>query len=207
MEQRFKKIKDKFLKDKGSYDNLSAQKQSKEEEIQILKHQQEVFDKARLLLLKTANYQREKIRKDLQDMVTKALQYIREEDICFVIKPKESRGIIEFEFLIKTIRDGITTITDVMESRGDGVSDITSLSLDIAMLELSDKEGPIVLDEPARQLSKSYVENLGNLLKELSIAFGRQIIMITHNKELSTIGNKKILVELIGTETRLSTED
>ena len=200
---KFETLKNQFLKDKGKYENLMLQKTNKEQELFSLKSNHETYDKARLLLLQTADYQRKKVKEDLEDMVTKALQYIREEEIYFNIHIKESRGRAECEFEITSIRDGIKTTTGVMESRGDGISDIVGLALDIAMIELSGVSGPIILDEPTKQLSKRYINNIGAFLKDLSETFNRQIIMITHNKQLMNAGNNKINVVLEGTQSKI----
>lgn len=205
--EKFNSIKNNFLKEKGKYESLLKSKEEKEKKLNKLKDNSITYDKARLLLLKTAEYQRLQVKKDMEDLVTKALQYIREEDISFFIDKKEVRGRIEYDFKIITNRNGIKTVTDVMESRGDGVSDIVALALDIAMIELSGVSGPIILDEPAKQVSKNYINNIGEFLKDLSIAFDRQIIMITHNKDLMYVGDNKINVVLEGTETKVFCND
>lgn len=205
--QRFNDYKNEFLKNKGKYEKLLSQKNEKLECIQKLLHDKEVLDKTRLLLLKTGEFQRTKVKEDLEDMVSKALQYVREEEIYFEITVDELRGRAECNFKIKTIRDGIATITDVIDSRGDGISDIVCLALNIAMIELSGMKGPIIFDEPAKQVSKKYIDNIGLLLQELSVAFNRQIIMITHNKQLMQFGDNKIEVELIGTKSFVNTNN
>lgn len=199
--EKFLKLKDVFLKEKGKYENLLKTKETKLQEVESTKALQLSLDQARELLLDTAKYQRKKIISDLENMVTKALQYIRNEEIYFIIDMRPVRGRVECDFKIKTVRDGVVNINSVINNRGDGVSDIVSLALSVAMLELSNSDGPIIFDEPAKQVSKKYIENVEQFLKDISIAFDRQIILITHKDELMFVGDNKIDVSLKGTKT------
>lgn len=200
----FAALKEQFLLNKGKYDILLFQKNEKVKRVNELTKIQEISDKTRILLLKTGKYQREKVIKDLKDIVSKALQFIKQEEIYFLIEPIDVRGRIELEFMIKTIRNGKIDITPIFDSRGDGISDIVSLALDIACIELSGFEGPIILDEPAKQLSGEFLINTGEFLREISHSLDRQIVLITHNPELKEIGDKKFLSYLNGNVSEIT---
>lgn len=201
LEQIINTAKEKYLQDKGKYENLIAMKTDKENNIANLKKKHEQLDKARIFLIKSGEYQREQIKSEFENTVSQALQYILEEEIYFEIEIKEVRGRAEAEFFIKSVRDGVTTRTGIETSRGDGVSDIVSLALNIAEIECSNpkNKGPLILDEPAKQVSSEHIENIGRFLKEISDAFDRQIIMITHNRKLGDMGDEKFEVKLNGT--------
>lgn len=205
LEQIINRGKTKFLQEKGKYDNLISMKQERLEEIENLKKKSEILDKSRIFLMKSAEYQREAIKSEFENMVTNALQYILEEDISFEIDIKEIRGRAEAEFFIKSIRDGIVTRTGIETARGDGIADIVGLALNIAQIECTNpkNKGPLVLDEPAKQVSAEHIENVGNFLKEISEAFDRQIIMITHIDKLGDMADAKFLVKLEGTESKV----
>lgn len=206
LEQEINLAKEKFLQDKGKYENLVSIKKSKENEIENLKKKRENLDKARIFLIKSAEYQRQQIKTEFEEMVSQALQYILEEEIYFEIDIHETRGRAEAGFFIKSIRDGITTRTGIETSRGDGVADIVGLALSIAQIECANpkNKGPLVLDEPAKQVSAEHIENIGKFLKEISEAFDRQIIMITHIHKLGDIADAKFEVKLEGTESKVT---
>jgi len=206
LKQEINLAKEKFLQDKGKYENLVSIKKSKENEIENLKKKRENLDKARIFLIKSAEYQRQQIKTEFEEMVSQALQYILEEEIYFEIDIHETRGRAEAEFFIKSIRDGITTRTGIETSRGDGVADIVGLALSIAQIECANpkNKGPLVLDEPAKQVSAEHIENIGKFLKEISEAFDRQIIMITHIHKLGDIADAKFEVKLEGTESKVT---
>ena len=206
LKQEINLAKEKFLQDKGKYENLISIKESKENEIENLKKKRENLDKARIFLIKSAEYQRQQIKTEFEEMVSQALQYILEEEIYFEIDIHETRGRAEAEFFIKSIRDGVTTRTGIETSRGDGVADIVGLALSIAQIECANpkNKGPLVLDEPAKQVSAEHIENIGKFLKEISEAFDRQIIMITHIHKLGDIADAKFEVKLEGTESKVT---
>lgn len=197
----FLKVKDKFLIEQGKYINLVNLKEKKVNKIKELEELHEKLDKVRLLYLKIGKVQREKIIKDIEMIVSKALQFIRQEEVYFEIKENQTRGRIELDFLIKTIRDGKIDITPIKDSRGDGVSDIVDLALNIATAELVNLEGPLVLDEPVKQISENMLLNTGEFLQEIAHSLNRQVILITHHKEFKDIGDKKFNVCLNGNKS------
>lgn len=207
LEQAISSAKEKFLQDKGKYENFLAMKKAKEKKIDDLKKEHEKLDKARVFLIKSGEYQRQQIKTEFENMVTQALQYIMEEDISFEIDIQEARGRAEAEFYIKSIRDGVATRTSIAESRGDGISDVVGLALNVAQLECTNNpknNGPLILDEPAKQISATHIDNIGKFLKDLSEAFNRQIIVITHISKLGDMADAKFNVELDGTVSKVT---
>lgn len=206
LEQAISSAKEKFLQDKGKYENFLVMKKTKEKKIDDLKKEYEKLDKARVFLIKSGEYQRQQIKTEFENMVTQALQYIMEEDISFEIDIREVRGRAEAEFYIKSIRNGVVTRTSIAESRGDGISDVVGLALNIAQLECANPKnnGPLILDEPAKQISAAHIDNIGKFLKDLSEAFNRQIIVITHISKLGDMADAKFNVELDGTVSKVT---
>lgn len=197
----FLKIKDNFLIKQGEYNNLINLKEKKLEKIKELENLYITLDKVRSLYQKIGDVQRKKVIVDIETIVTKALQYIRQEEVYFIIKDKPLRGRIELEFLIKTVRDGKIDITPVKNSRGDGMSDIVDLALNIATAQLINLQGPLVLDEPVTRISEGMLHNTGEFLREISHTLNRQIILITHHKEFKDIGDKKFYISLDGNKS------
>ena len=64
-------------------------------------------------------------------------------------------------------------------------------------------EGPLILDEPAKHVSEDYIFNVADFLKRTSEMFNRQIIMVTHNNHLSSIGTNAYRVSMKGTESHV----
>lgn len=80
---------------------------------------------------------------------------------------------------------------DPESSRGGGVSDVVSLALRLALLELSRPrvEGPVLLDEVGKHISAQYAPNVAQFLKQYAEKTGRQIVLVTHMNALAEVAN------------------
>ncbi|MGO3751338.1 MAG: ATPase [Peptoniphilaceae bacterium] len=177
---------------KGKREILLNQLSSLEEEEKSLNEYEEILTQVIVLFQKTSSYGRIQAKKQIEDLVTKALQFIFETDIEFVIEMSESRNIPQAEFYVISNFDGYSVKTKPELSRGGGVVDIISIALRIAFIQIRKPyiEGPIILDEPGKHVSDDYIFNLGEFLKQTSTMFRRQVIMVTHNRHLSEICDK-----------------
>lgn len=184
-------LEQRILQGKVKYELLMEEKNKREQELQNIQKQIDIFDKVRIFLLELGAYQREQVKQKIQSMVTQALQFVLEEDIYFEIVQEEKRCKIWTEFYIRTVKDGIETRTVIEEARGDGILDIVTLALNLMFLILSQGNNTfIILDEPCKQLSLNYINRVGIFLQEISKTYDVQIIMITHNQELAQYGDK-----------------
>lgn len=208
LEKTINVAKGRFHIEKGKYENLINIKKEKEIEIAKLKKQKEILEKAKITMMKSAEFQREQIKSQFETMVTNALQFIFEQEIYFEIEIKEGgrSGSTEAYFYIKSMRDGEMIRTGVEESRGDGILDVIGLALDLTMIQFVEPKnnGPLILDEPSKQVSKQHWERVGEFLKNISQAFDRQVIMITHNRQLAEFADAKFEIRLVGNESRVS---
>lgn len=198
-------LEQKILTNKLKYEMLLEEKNKIEAELKQLEKEREIIDKARIFLLELGEIQRKETKEKIENMVTEALQFILQEEIFFEIEQEEKRGKISTEFYIRTIKDGVETKTLIEDVRGDGIFDVVTLVLNIAILILLKKENTfIVLDEPCKQLSRGYIQRVGEFLKDISQTYNIQIIMITHIQELTEFADKKFNVEIVDGESRVS---
>lgn len=191
-------LEQKILTNKLKYEMLLEEKSKIENELKQLEKERETIDKARLFLLELGELQRKETKEKIESIATEALQYILQEEIYFEIEQEEKREKISTEFYIRTIKDGIEARTLIEDVRGDGIFDVVTLVLNIAILILLKKENTfIVLDEPCKQLSRGYIQRVGEFLKDISQTYNIQIIMITHIQELTEFADKKFKVEIV----------
>ena len=78
-----------------------------------------------------------------------------------------------------------------MSSRGGGVANIVSFLLRIIILLLIDPKAErfIGLDEPFNNLSPNYHDNLISTIKEISNKLNFQMLIITQQKSLESLGD------------------
>ena len=145
----------------------------------------EVFEQVNVFLQKLSEERREAACRMFTDLGTQALQYSLGPDYEMVIEIKEIRKKPNAVIWIRNTETDI--LTDPMCENGGGVVDIISIALRWVMLTNLDEtnDGPIIMDEPFKMVSKEFVPLVTTFIKRLSEQFNRQVIMVTHNNHLA----------------------
>ncbi|WP_282924430.1 ATPase [Peptoniphilus genitalis] len=198
LDQNLSKLNNKILSDEGKIEILNDQLEKVEKKLEDEEKYSEVLTQVSLLFQKTSEFAREQSKRQIEDTVTKCLQFIFETDIEFLIELSEARSVPIAEFYVQSnYSEGYSIKTKPEIARGGGVVDIISLALRISFLQQNQPilSGPLILDEPGKHVSNDYIFNLGEFLKQSSNVFNRQIIMVTHNPHLSQISNKAFQVK------------
>ena len=183
-----KSIKDKLEKD------LSVKQRKITQETELI----DTLEQVRILLQRTSEYAREQIKQQIEMLVTHCLQFVFGPNLEFAIELSELRGKTSAEFYVISTYGDERIKTKPQDARGGGVVDVISLALRIAVIQSTDmyKEGPLILDEPAKHVSSEYIGNVAQFLKQISDVFNRQVIMVTHNQHLSEIADLAYKIEL-----------
>lgn len=198
LDQNLSKLNNKILSDEGKIEILNDQLEKIDKKLSDKEKYSEVLTQVSLLFQKTSEFAREQSKRQIEDTVTKCLQFIFETDIEFLIELSEARSVPIAEFYVQSnYSEGYSIKTKPEIARGGGVVDIISLALRIAFLQQNQPilSGPLILDEPGKHVSNDYIFNLGEFLKQSSNIFNRQIIMVTHNPHLSQISDKAFQVK------------
>lgn len=198
LNKKLEQINSKLNVEKGKLQVISQNFENTKKELDKEIKYEDLLTKVILLFQKTATYAREQSKRQVEDLVTRCLQFIFETDIEFLIELSEARSVPVAEFFVQSnYPEGYSVKTKPEIARGGGVVDIISLALRIAFLQLNQPKlsGPLILDEPGKHVSNDYVFNLGEFLKKSSNLFDRQIIMVTHNPYLSQICDKAFQVK------------
>lgn len=158
----------------------------------------DILEQVRFLLQRTSEYAREQIKQQIEMLVTHCLQFVFGPNLEFEIELNEVRGKANAEFYVISTYDDVKIKTKPQDARGGGIVDVISLALRIAVIQSTNtyKEGPLILDEPAKHVSNEYIGNVAQFLKQISDIFHRQVIMVTHNQYLSEIADLAYKVEL-----------
>ncbi len=199
LNKKLEQINSKLNIEKGKLQVISQNFENTKKELDKEIKYEDLLTKVILLFQKTATYAREQSKRQIEDLVTRCLQFIFETDIEFLIELSEKRSVPNAEFYVRSNYDeGYSIITKPELERGGGVVDIISIALRIAFIQLHKPvlQGPIVLDEPGKHVSEDYIFNLGDFLSKSSSLFKRQIIMVTHNAHLAQICDKSYSVDI-----------
>jgi DNA repair exonuclease SbcCD ATPase subunit len=174
----------------GELNALRLRRTSSEDAERIALADLDSVKKARLLLMEAGQKARQNVKKVLETLVTRVLQAVFDETYRFEVDLKETNKDPELAFLVTCGNPPITE--EPADSMGGGVVDVVSLALRIATLELASPrlQGPLILDEPGRHLDKNRSAQLGQILRDLSEEFGRQIILVTHDETLAQTADR-----------------
>lgn len=165
-----------------------------------------LYFKVNEIYKKAAEYARENSKLTIENIVSRALQAIFQDNMEFKIELAEKGNKPAADFLVSSTWENDFVITnDPQEARGGGIVDIISLALRIALMETCriPKSVPLVLDEPAKHVSDEYISNVAAFLHEVIKAFERQIIMVTHNHYLASAGDMVYEVKMENGESKV----
>ena len=170
----------------GQENLLKEQVEDLEIKLQTLTKNKEVYTKAVELLTLVQQETREQVKDGFEKIVTHALRYIFNEDYSFELEFGRRGNLQELDFNVKTPH--CQEPLDPLSTSGGTILDILSLALRVSLLELSKPklEGFLILDEPFKHVSSKHVEAARKFLDVIAQKINRQIIMISHKKELIT---------------------
>lgn len=185
-------MKEAYSQGTGARELLRQQLKEQKKALTDAERSIDTWEKVQVLLTKTSEFAREQLKTRIEETVTAALQAVFGEGMEFRIIITTFRDQPAAEWQVVSKYGDIEVAGNPQDARGGGITDIVSLALRLAMMELARPKvtGPVVLDEPGKMVSKEYAANMAYFLKEYAAKTGRQIILVTHNEELAAMGNK-----------------
>jgi DNA repair exonuclease SbcCD ATPase subunit len=179
----------------GKEDLLIKQISDGEDRLVEISHKKEVYSKGIEVLDFAQESVKMGIKNGFESVVTYALQFIFGINYIFQLDFGRRGNLQEVGLNVKT--DVLTESYDPMDTSGGGVIDVVSIALRVAILELHKPkiQGPIILDESFKHLSREHLYQAGAFLNALVSRVGRQIIMITHSPELVKMADNAIEIK------------
>jgi len=206
LKKTYKELLAVYNRQRGEQNRLLQQKSDLEKRLREVRQEIECLEKVSLLLLEAARYAREQGRRQVEFMVSQALQFVFGGDLEFKVVVEERRERPEAEFYVcSTYGGGFRVETTPQDARGGGVVDVISLALRLALIHAlrPQVKGPVVLDEPAKHVSVEFSPQVAQFLKSASQSLGRQIIMVSHNQHLADMADTAYLVEMQQGKSRI----
>ena len=177
-------------------DRLNSEIENDKENYVVLNNSAEIIKKA-------ISDRRGAVCDNLSSLGTNALQYaLGANDLEMKIIERDYRDSICSD--VKVVNSSSGLETPILGAKGGGVMDIVNTAMRIGILNfLRDPaiDGPIILDEPYKQLSKEYQPAIAELLRQIVDNFGRQVILSTHNEFIKESGGQKLRVGLSAPDT------
>jgi DNA repair exonuclease SbcCD ATPase subunit len=189
IEAKLSQLKATYQQESGKLELLQEQLNTKTIQLEQAKRDIEVWQKVKMMLAKAADFSREQLKIRIEETVTAALQGILlRDDIRFAVETwmtADSKPNARWKIVSSC--DGQVVESEPEDGNGGGVTDVVSLALRAALLELSKPKpgGPFGLDEPGKMVSKEYLPNVADFFKRYLGKTGRQGLIITHHDILA----------------------
>jgi DNA repair exonuclease SbcCD ATPase subunit len=199
LKKALEELKAVYHRQRGEQAKILEEEKAQRERLAQVKDEGECLEQVRLLLLEAARHAREQGRRQVEYLVSQALQFVFGGDVEFKVEVEEKRDRPEAEFYVCSTYGGNYRVeTTPQDARGGGVVDVISLALRLALLHAFRPPvgGPAVLDEPGKHVSEEYAPQLARFLKSFSQSLGRQVIMVSHNQHLADTADIAYLVEM-----------
>ncbi|MGZ4164590.1 MAG: hypothetical protein ACXVPK_11175, partial [Tumebacillaceae bacterium] len=101
LDQAIGHLRDQYNRRRGEQDAVLRKKQQIEERLELLRENIDKLQQVKILLQESSAFAREQARRQIETMVTNALQFIfGDDDMEFRVVIEEVRGRAEGEFLV-----------------------------------------------------------------------------------------------------------
>lgn len=186
-------MRSKYEQGRGQLALLQAQAEEAEQQLAAVQSDLDTWRQVQVLFARVSEYAREQLKSRIEQLVTAALQAVTgNESVSFHIELGERGGQPTADWQVVSCYGDEIIANSPEDARGGGITDIISLALRLALLELVRPKpaGPVILDEPGKHLWVHYTPHLAAFLQEYARKTGRQVLMVTHCDALADAADK-----------------
>jgi len=176
LKDRLDRLQRELVRVRTIRDRLREEAESLSQDLEDLKREYEITAEAHALANDVSDVVKQQVSERFSSLVTEALRDIFGSQMTFNVNIGVSRGLPTVDFTL--LVDGVEV--DPLQAQGGGVVDVLSLLLRLVFLEVTNKDIPLLLDEPLKHLSVDYLPAAMTFLEEYSKKSGRQIILVSH---------------------------
>ena len=189
---------------KAVFESKTKDLHAKQRQIVELKQLSDELSQVNELLDKCNIASRDRIKDEIEQLTTRALRTIfGDPHILFTINFVTKRNQVEADFVIAYENEDNTVEGDILATYGGGIADIISFALRIITMELLQVKGPLILDEPGKNISEQYIDSFGKFIAQTAESFNRQVVMVTHNTRLMQFATTTVYVDQFSGKTKV----
>jgi len=166
LESELAVLRTRYSQAQGSRDLLVSQRREKQAELTAAQADIELWRQVQVLLSKASEFAREQLKTRIEQTVTAALTAIfADSTMRFEIEMGSIGGRPSADWRVVSCygdtgsESQVSVVASPEDAKGGGVTDIVSLALRLALLELSRPKpgGPVLFDEPGKMISKEQI--------------------------------------------------
>lgn len=198
LESSLSALRSRYQQGLGQRDLLQVQLSQKQGDLSTARTDIELWRQVQVLLGKASEFAREQLKARIEQTVSAALQAVfADSTMRFEIEMSTLGGKPAADWRVVSCygatggSDALTVTASPEDAKGGGVTDVVSLALRLALLELTRPKpgGPVLLDEVGKHVSSEYVANVAEFLRQYARRTGRQVILITHQRALMEVAD------------------
>ena len=195
--QKFNSIEDAIKETSFRYEITDQKLTENEKESSVVTKRIDTFTELRGFLSEVSAEYRIKICHTFNNLLTEALSRIFVKNIKFEILLENYRNQPAIE--VRITEDD--NVLDPQKSSGGGMNDIISLIFKIIFVYLRDCSNIIILDESLKFLSKEYLQNASDFLRDICDRLEMQIILVSHKDNLQASADNVISIDKINSKS------
>jgi DNA repair exonuclease SbcCD ATPase subunit len=181
----------------GRAAEVGRQGKAAEAEVALLQHQAEVLEKTSILLNSVGEQRQESARRQVEELVTRALQTIFDQNLSFHMVQSVKANRAEVDFVIRSTYGGDVVETEVMAARGGGMAAVVGFVLRLVVLLLTPGARRfLALDESFAHVSASYEPRVAEFLREVADKAGVQLLLVTHSNAFGDLADARYRLSL-----------
>ncbi len=208
IQKHLEQVKNFHLTQKGELDNLKKVTDQKKKDIATAEQESEKLLIGKKVIEDACKEAREQSRQLLESMATIAIDSVFKDDTAVSLQLNENSQGVSLDVKIISKDENGETQTSNPNFDGGGLNDILSTSFLVSIgTTVPDNYAPLVLDEPSKFVSKgALAENFAAYMKDLSMYYGKQLIVSTHDEALLTMGDTKHNLVKVGNYSQVTKE-
>jgi ABC-type uncharacterized transport system YnjBCD ATPase subunit len=169
---------------------IGRQGKAAKAEVARLRESLELHEKVLGVLTSVGEARQESAQRQVEGLVTRALQAIFEENLSFHLVPAVKGNQAVIDFVLRSKYGDTEIDTPVLEARGGGMAAVVGFILRLTVLLLTPNARRILfLDESFGMVSASYEPRVAEFLRQVADKAGVQIVLITHSTAYSDLAD------------------
>lgn len=194
---RVRAVTTRLEREAGKATEVARRGKEAQARVASLRAQAEVEQQVALLLTSLGEERQESARRQVEELVTRALQVIFADNLSFHMIQSVRANRAEVDFVIRSDYGEGAVETPVMDARGGGMAAVVGFVLRLVVLLLTPGSRRfLALDESFAHVSASYEPRVAEFLREVADKAGVQILLITHSDAYSDLADARYRLSL-----------
>ena len=183
--KRLQEAKEYLISEKAKRDALIKQNEKLSGDIGKIKNEQGNIALERAIIIKASDEARESGKNLITSLCNSVVGEIEpNSEVIIENAIKYSSPTMDI-YIQRDDGNGNITTTDPAQEDAGGIADLMSLAIQASLLKINESNSaPLFLDEPTKFVSKNNAEIATKLIKEISKSVGRQVFVVTHEKDV-----------------------